>query len=222
MKKIHVIETVKDGLRTLKPYLSDAHMPYSEYSSVNDSINSGEVPALLIVLADKNSELFKRDMECIKNNSSFSMVPRMFILPFHIKGFYPNEEIIDYQVSFQLPVEKTRFISALSKLLRRSPRRVFRILISVQTEESNIRYAGVSVDFSESGIAFESSAEFSNGQPLTINFVNPKNRKRFSLKAEVIRRASTQPGGTSFYGVKFSEMSEKDLHELKNFLLGEA
>lgn len=221
MKKIHVIETVKDGLRTVKPYLADAHMPYSEYCSVNDSINSGEVPALLIVLADKNLERFNREMESIKNNPFFAVIPRMFILPFNMVGLYPNEEIIDYQATFQLPVDKVRFISVVSKLMRRSPRRVFRILISLLTEENNVRYSGVSVDFSETGIAFESSADFAKGQKLTVNFVNPKNRKRFSLKAEVIRRASTQPGGTSFYGVRFIEMTEKDGQEMKNFLLGE-
>ncbi len=221
MKKIHIIETVKDGLRTIKPYLADAHMNYAEYSSVPDSINSGEAPALLILLVDKNPEQAARDMEAVKMNSSFSMVPRLMVLPFNIEGRFPNEEIIDYQSTFQLPVDRGRFISVVSKLLRRSPRRVFRILISLQTEESNVRYSGISVDFSETGIAFESSADFSKGQIITVNFVNPKNRKRFSLKAEVIRRASTQPGGTSFYGVGFRDMTEKDILELKKFLLGE-
>lgn len=221
MKKIHIIESVKDGLRTVKPHLAEAHLPYSEYGSVNDSINSGEVPALLMVLADKNLERFNRDVESIKNNPSFSMIPRMFILPFNIVGLYPNEEIVDYQASFQLPVDKFRFIATVSKLMRRVPRRVFRILISLQTEEGNVRYTGVSVDFSETGIAFESSAAFENGQILSVNFVNPKNRKRFSLKVEVVRKASTQPGGTSFYGVKFRDMTEQSRQEVKNFLLGE-
>ncbi len=130
-------------------------------------------------------------------------------------------ELIDGQSSFYMPVDKLKFISVVAKCLERSPRRIFRILVTVQPENSNLRYSGTSIDFSETGMAFECTSDFDLGQKIIVNFVHPRTRRRFILNSVIARRASTQPGFTSFYGVMFSEMLGQDVEELMKFITGE-
>ncbi|MEW6108879.1 MAG: PilZ domain-containing protein [Nitrospirota bacterium] len=222
MTNIFLIETVRDGLRIIKSYLSDNNLNYMEFSSVNDAIKTNEVPMLIILLVNKNLENFKKDAETLKNSPAFSRIPRIFILPFEISGMTTNSEIIYGEPSFQIPVDKLKFLSTVSRFLKRSPRRVFRILITILAEGSNIRYSGISIDFSETGMAFECNADFPGGHKVKINFVNPRNRKRFLLQAEIVRKASTQPGGSAFYGVKFRDMTDSDIKELMGFITGES
>ena len=85
---------------------------------------------------------------------------------------------------------------------------------------SNLRYSGISIDISESGMAFECVAEFQAGEQLLIRFVNPRSRSRFSLKAEVIRRTSTPAGSSIFSGVTFKQMSPDAIRELDHFISG--
>lgn len=222
MENIFLIETFPDGLKTIKSYFSDINANYSEFISVNDAMESGEMPALVVLLVNKNFKNFSKDIDSLENNPSFSRIPRIFILPVEMSGMMPNPEIIDGQSSFQIPVNKLKFFSTVSKFLKRSSRRVFRIIITIKPEGSNIRYSGISMDFSETGMAFECISDFPIGHKIRVNFVNPRNRKRFLLKAEIVRRASTQPGSTTFYGVMFSEMTEQDIKELMNFITGES
>ena len=220
MKNIFLIGAFPDGLKTTRSYLSEINLNYSEFSSVKDAVESGRVPSLIVLLADKNMKNFDEDVDSLKNSPSFSRIPRIYIFPFEMPGVLPAPGIIDGQSSFQMPVDKLKFLSSVSTFLKRPPRRVFRILITVIPDGSNLRYSGVSMDFSETGMAFESVSDFHVGDKININFVNPRNRKRFLLKAEIIRKASTQPGSNTFYGVMFSEMTDKDAKELMSFLSG--
>lgn len=221
MKKIFLIGTFPDGLKTIRSYLSDINVNYLEFSSVRDAVESGRVPSLVVLLADKIVENFNKDVDSLKNNPSFSRIPRIYIFPLQMSGILPDSRIIDGQSSFQMPVDKLKFLSSVSTFLKRPPRRVFRILITIIPKESNLRYSGISMDFSETGMAFESISDFLKGDKIKINFVNPRNRKRFLLNAEVIRKASTQPGSTTFYGVMFIDMTNKDAKELMDFISGE-
>lgn len=220
MKKIFLIGTFPDGLKTIRSYLSDINVNYLEFSSVRDAIESGRMPSLVVLLADKNVGNFNKDVDSLKNNPSFSRIPRIYIFPLQMSGMQPDSRIIDGQSSFQMPVDKLKFLSSVSSFLKRPPRRVFRILITIMPKGSNLRYSGVSMDFSETGMAFESVSDFLKGDKIKINFVNPRNRKRFLLDAEVIRKASTQPGSTTFYGVMFIDMTNKDAKELMDFISG--
>jgi hypothetical protein len=221
MKNIFVIEPFADGLKTVKAYLSENNYQYSEFGSLDKALKSGEVPALLVLLADRVHESFLNDISLLKQHAPFSKVPRIFILPYATARMTQHPDLVDGQSSFRLPVEKLRFLSVVAKCLDRSPRRVFRIIITIQQHGSNIRYSGISIDFSETGMAFESTGDFAVGQEVTVNFVNPRTRKRFVQQSTVARRASTQPGGSSFYGVMFQEMAEQNVNDLMKFISGE-
>lgn len=222
MPDIFLVESSPDALKTVKSYLEDSNYTFSVFTSLDKAAESRKAPSVLILLADKDVGNFNRDIEILKNNAFFSKVPRIFILPYTVAGLASHPELLDGQPSFQLPVDKLMFLSVVAKCLKRSPRRFFRILITVQPTGSNIRYSGLSMDFSETGMAFESSSEIDLKQKVKVNFVNPRNRRRFDLSASIARKAATQPGGSIFYGVKFLEMSEEDVKEMLRFISGEA
>jgi hypothetical protein len=219
MSKILLIETSPNGLDTIKPYLSEVNADYSEFYSVNDAILSRESPALVILLANQDLENSKKDLNTIKTSPSLAKIPRILILPFGMdKKNAPA--IISGEFSFTIPVVKLRFLSEVNKFLKRSPRRVFRILINVQPDGTNVKYLGTSMDFSETGMSFECISDFPVGHKIIVSFVNPRNRKRSRLKAEIVRRATTHAGGTTFYGVMFIEMSDKEIKDLISFITG--
>jgi len=221
MKKVFLIEKSPDTFNTIRSCLEENQVFYSQFKSLDEALKSGEVPSLIVLFVNKNSGDINKEAEALKNNPSFSRIPRIFILPFDMIGIIPHNEIISGQSLFQVPVDKLKFLSTVSKFLKRSPRRVFRIVISVQPEESNLRYSGISIDFSETGVAFESSSDLPVRQKISLSFVNPKNRKRLLFKGEIARKASTQPGGTAFYGIELKEMSDKNKKDFINFLTGE-
>jgi len=221
MKKIFLIEKSPDIFNTITSCLEENQLFYSQFKNLDEALKSGEVPSLIVLFVNNNTKGINIEIEALKSNPSFSRIPRIFIFPFEMTGIIPNSEIISGQSSFQVPVDKMKFLSTVSKFLKRSTRRVFRIVISVQPEESNIRYSGISIDFSETGVAFESSSDLPVKQKIYLSFVNPKSRKRLLFKGEIARKASTQPGGTAFYGIKLEEMSNKDKKDFINFLTGE-
>lgn len=220
MKKIFLIERVPDGLKTIKTYLSDSNTSFSRFSSTQDAAKSGETPDLIILLGSQYPAQITSELNDLKAHPSYSRTPRILILPFGAR-LLEIPDLIDGQPYFEIPVEKLKFLSVVAKCLKRSPRRVFRIIITIQPEDSNIRYSGISMDFSETGMAFEGTCDLPIDQKIKVNFVNPRNRTRFILDAEVVRRASTQTGGTSYYGVMFRKMTEPDTRELIKFITGE-
>lgn len=221
MKNVFLIEKSPDVFRAVKAYLEESDIQYVKFSSLDEALQSEEVPALIILFTTNSYEDIKHDIDALINNAAFSRIPRILLLPFNtsVSESKIRELDVHIQALFQIPVEKLKFLTSVAHLLIRAPRRVFRILITLQPEGSKIRYSGTSIDFSESGMAFESSADFQPGDLLQVQFVNPGSRKRFLLKARLIRRVVT--GSTIFYGIKFIETNEQNEKELLNFITGE-
>jgi hypothetical protein len=222
MSIIHLIETVPGSLKAVKSYLTEMDASSLEFPTVADSVNSGELPDLVVLTANNDIPQFHNDINALKDNGFYAKIPRIIIIPTSLTKTADIHEVTASHSTFTMPVDRLQFLSTASQFLKRSPRRVFRILISIQLRDSNIRYSGVSIDFSESGMSFESPLDIPKNQEMSISFVNPKNRKRFSLNAIVARRASTQPGGSNFYGVTFNKLSSSDAVELMRFITGES
>ncbi len=221
MKNIFLIETFPDGLKTIKSYLSDRNAKYTDFSSVKDAITSGVVPSMIILLANNNFEFFSKDIETVRKNLYFAKIPRIYLLPPRMSINRSSHKIIEGEFEFYLPVEKSMFISTVAECLHIPHRRVSRIIITIQSVESNLIYSGVSLDFSETGMGFECSFDSSQGHKINVSFVNPKSRNRCVLKAEIVRKISNKTGSTHFYGAKFIELSEQDNKELMSFIAGE-
>lgn len=218
---IFLVESTPDALKTVKYYLSDTQYSFSVFGSLDEAAESAKAPSLVILLAHKDAGQFRMDMDVLKHHVVFSKVPRIIIQPQQMPYISKHPEWLDDQPSFQLPGDKLTLLSIIAKCLKRAPRRIFRILITVQPEGSNIRYSGLSVDFSETGMAFESTADMTVRQMVKVNFVNPRSRRRFDLSARVARKAATQPGGSIFYGIKFLKLTEQDIKNILQFILGE-
>jgi hypothetical protein len=220
MLDIFLVESIPDALKTVKYYLSDGRYTFTVFGSLAEAAESPQVPSLVIILADKDAGKFNKNMDVLKHHTVFSKVPRIIIQSQSVPYLTEHPELLDDQPSFQMPVDKLLFLSVVARCLKRSPRRVFRILVTVQPEGSNIRYSGLSVDFSETGMAFESTADITVRKMVKVNFVNPKTRRRFDLSASIARKAATQPGGSVFYGIKFLEMTEQDMKDILQFISG--
>jgi len=220
MKKIHVIENIPDGLRTIKSHLSDISGEYSVFNSVGDALSAGETSDLVILLAQRNLDYFRRDMETLYKSNSFSRIPLIVCLPFSASETSPLKDIIHGTTSFELPVNKLKFLSTVSRYLKVPPRRVLQIVITIQSSDDNIKYTGTSIDFSENGMAFKSNADFPVGHKIMINFVNPATRKRLFLQAKVIRRTDIRHDSVAFYGVTFVNAAPEDSLEMRSFVTG--
>ncbi|MBI5073813.1 MAG: PilZ domain-containing protein [Nitrospirae bacterium] len=222
MKKIFVIERSADVFNTVKHYLKEDNLLYISFENVREALLSPDMPALIVLFGSDSFQEIRADIADLKDNPSFVKVPKILILPFNATITQGECRSLDVQETFFIPVEKLKFQTAISKFLLRSPRRVFRILVNVQQDGSNLRYSGISMDFSESGMAFECVSDFPVGEKLQVSFVNPKNRSRFSLKSEVVRKTSTPTGSSVFYGVTFRQLSEKEAQDLTQFISGGA
>ena len=220
MTKIFLIERSPDVFQTVRSYLKEDNLPFAAFATVGEAIMSQDLPAIIILFGNNNFPDIRRDISEIKNNPSFVRVPKILILPFNAGITEGESRSLDVQEVFFIPVEKLKFQNLISRFLMQAPRRVFRILVSIQQEGSNIRYSGISMDFSESGMAFECVSDFTIGEKLLVSFVNPKNRKRFSLRAEVIRKTSTPTGSSVFYGVMFRQVSHNQTKDITEFISG--
>ncbi|MBI5846664.1 MAG: PilZ domain-containing protein [Nitrospirae bacterium] len=220
MKKVFVIERSADVFNTVKHYLKEDKLDYLSFQGVSEALTSPDLPALIILFCNNSFQDIRQDIAELKNNPAFVKIPKILILPFNSAITVAECRNLDLQECFSIPVEKLKFQNALSRFLLRSPRRVFRILVSIQQDGSNLRYSGISMDFSESGMAFECVSDFPLGEKLLLSFVNPKNRSRFALRSEVVRRTSTPTGSSVFYGVTFRSLTDGDMRDLSNFISG--
>ncbi|MFA6056443.1 MAG: PilZ domain-containing protein [Thermodesulfovibrionales bacterium] len=219
-KKIHLIETVPDGLKKIKSYLSEMNGNYTQFCTLSDSVQSGEVPELFILLADKNFESFVRDIDTLKNNNAFSAISRIVLLPYKMPENFRIPSLVGLQSSFMMPVDKLPFLSTVAEFLKIPQRRIFEILITIQPEESNIKYSGLSVDFSETGMAFKCSSELPVGKKITLSFIDPALRKRLLFSSEIIRTKKIDHENTYFYGVRFVDLKRQGAKELRLFITG--
>jgi hypothetical protein len=221
-KKIHLIETYPDGLKTIRSYLSEINAKYSVFANPDDAMNIGARPDMVILLARKDAEQCNEDITRFKNDHSFSTIPLMLMMPPQTSAHVHAIRKDKCQFTFQLPVDKLPFLARVAQFLNIPPRRIFQAVITIMEESGNMRYSGLSVDFSETGMAFESDAEFVPGLKIIIRFVNPKNRAKFLLNAEIVRRSQIQGKAGFFYGVRFTGMTFKEGAALRNFISGEA
>ncbi|GAB4489280.1 MAG: hypothetical protein OHK006_20750 [Thermodesulfovibrionales bacterium] len=220
MNKVFVIEKSPDTFNSVKSYLAENELPYQVFGSANAALLAQEVPSLIVLFTLANYQEIRKDLSTLKGSPALVRVPKILILPFNAEEFEPDIEALDVQSCFRIPVDKLKFLSAVSLVTKRAPRRVFRILISILAEGSNLRYSGLSIDFSQTGMAFECASELAVGSRITVQFVNPRNRRRFNLKAEIVRRVAVPTGGASFYGVMFTDMTENDISEMIGFISG--
>jgi len=220
MKTIFLILRSPDVFHTVEYYLKEGSLSYTSFQTPDEAVLAEGLPALIILFGSNNLQEIRDDVGILKNNPAFTRIPKMLILPFESSVTEAQCRPLDVQAILSIPVQKLQFQTFVSKFLNRAPRRVFRILVSIQQDGSNVRYSGISIDFSESGMAFECVTEFQVGENLLLSFVNPRTRSRFSLKTEVVRKTSTPTGSSVFYGVMFRQLSSKEIHELTAFISG--
>jgi hypothetical protein len=176
---------------------------------------------LVVLLADKKLENFKKDLAFLKKDPSFLKTPILFLLPLGLSTNKIELPLLNDKQSFQLPLDKLRFLSSVAELLNIPPRRVFQAIISIRPEGSKTKFFGESIDFSETGMAFTCNAEFEKEQKMEIGFVNPATRKRMLLSVKVARKIPKNPGDIIFYGVIFSKMKHAEIKELLDFITGQ-
>lgn len=221
-KRIHLVETYPGGLKTIKTYLSEINANHSLYTALDDAMSSDVRPDLVILLANKNIVHCNEDITCYHNDPSFSKIPLILMLPPQVTAYAHAIKRDKCQFAFQMPLDNLRFLARVARLLDIPPRRIFKVVVTIMEENGNRRYAGVSVDFSETGMAFECDTDFAVGHKIIVRFINPKNREKFLLNAEIARRSETQHEKKFFYGVRFKEITFSDTVALRNFITGEA
>lgn len=209
MKEICLIEPVLDCMKTVKSYLSDINARYSVFQNYEDMTKSGVKPDLLIVFAGR------KHPEIIANMPDLQSVPSILICA---HGFIHDEKS-HYRPHFilKLPVAKQAFLAKAAVCLGIPPRRVFSIVVTITEEGSNIRYSGISKDFSETGMSLEALADFQQNRTLSVRFVDARNKKKFSLTTEVARKSEIGKG-MFFYGLKFKDLTREDADSLRVFI----
>jgi hypothetical protein len=209
LKEICLIEPVPDCLKTVRSYLSEINAGYSVFQSPQDMMNAGVRPDLLVVFARREHA------EMIEKMPDLPAVPSILLCA----GGYSLDEKSRYRPRFvlQFPVAKQAFLTKAAECLGIPPRRVFSIVVTVMEEDSNIRYSGISKDFSETGMSFEALADFRQNHALLVRFADTKHKKTFSLAAEVVRKSEIGRG-IFFYGLKFRGLSREDTDSLKLFI----
>ena len=220
MKKICLIETSTVGLRIIKSYLSEMNAQCELFSSVKDVVKTNTEFDLVVLLAQQNSEFLREDLDTLQNAPSFTKIPRIILLPGELPKDIQIAEISELQTSFRMSPDKLQFLTTAAKLLNIPPRRVMQIIVTVQPEGSKVRYMGVSVDFSENGMAFECDGEFATAQNISVSFVNPAIKQRMLLPARIVRKAPSKQGNKIFYGVMFHSLTAQDAKDLIRFVTG--
>ena len=194
------------------------------FSSVEEALKAEGRPDLVLLLANKNPKSYRSDLASLNNDIAFSSIPRISIFPFD----FPEQESTAGKgeaasgPAFSLPVDRLKFLSELAGVLKIPTRRVFEILIGIQPEGSGLKYSGKSLDFSETGMAFECDTDLEGGGKVIVSFVNPKSRKRVLLNAEIVRKRSTPSGPQTIYGVRFIKMTGQNIEDLTNFIRGKS
>lgn len=214
MKKIFLIESVPDGLKNVKPFLSEINAECQSFKSLQEVFDEDEKPDLILLLASKDMHEYGKAIGSLKNNATYSRVPRMSLFPYKPHGLGQDE------VFLVMPVDKLKFLSTLANILNIPHRRVFKILIGIQPEGSSLKYSGVSIDFSETGMAFECNTDLSKDEKIVVSFIDPKNRNRFRLSASIARKKLNYTASQHFYGVSFAGMTDQERESLLNFVTG--
>jgi hypothetical protein len=221
MKQIFLIETVSEKLNMVKQFISLINAEYKLFGSVNEALRARSTPDLVVLFSRSPFAHFLSDIDAL-NKSIFALnVPRMYVISPEMEEQMPKESAVAQYPLVMLPVEKIEFLSTAAGLMNIPFRRKFRIIISIE-EKGNIKHSGLSIDFSESGMAFESTDRFKVEANVKVNFVNPKNRNRLSLRGDIVRTFPARSDTTVCYGVRFTGMSAKNKEELLSFVMGKS
>jgi hypothetical protein len=220
MKKIFLIESAQNGLNSVKLFLSEINASYVEYSSAEEASAADENPDLIILQARSQVNYFMQDVDIISRNANLSETPKIYITPPSVAESIRDTSLDRHSV-INMPVDKKKLLSKAAEFMKIPYRRVFRIIITILPEGSNVRHSALSLDFSESGMAFETRTNFEKGTKITVNFVDPRNSGRMVLNAEIIRTMRTQSDTTGFFGVRFINLSGEDKNRLASFVRGE-
>lgn len=220
MKHICLIETMSGGLRTARGYLAEMNARCSDFGDVGAAAKSGDTFDLIILLGRHEYTDYVQDIAVLKKSTALRNIPRIVVVPVGMSVAGHSSENADGETEFFMPVEKLAFLSAVAERLGIPNRRIFQTVISISLPDSRLQYSGMSLDFSETGIGFQSTAEFHEGQKIRVSFVNAKTRVRLNLDGEVVRKGSTHSAALFFYGIRFFGMSEEDRQELNRFMAG--
>jgi hypothetical protein len=218
MKLFHLIETAPNGLRTIKTFFEAMNADYKVFSAVDEALNSTKVPDMVVLLAQKEEEDYRRDIVMLLSATVYGKVPRIAVLPLSLSMKRKTTAVIEGEAEFPLPVDKVKFLSAVAKCLDIPQRRACQIIIAIATPDSNLQYSGISMDFSETGMGFESRADISVGQSVKTSFVNPGTKNRLSLKGAVARKVPAAAADKFLYGIRFIDMQPQDFEELRRLI----
>jgi hypothetical protein len=218
MKLFHLIETVPNGLRAAISFFDEMNAQSRVFASVREALAAGEVPDMVIFLAPKDEVQYKAEVNALSGDGRYGNVPRISVLPLGLALHRKTAVMISGETEFTLPLDKQEFLAKVTESLNIPQRRKFQTIISIQIPDSNIQFSGVSLDFSETGMGFESRAAFDVHQRVSISFVNPKTRVRLRLQAAVARKVPSATEDNFAYGVFFMDLSRTDADELKKFI----
>lgn len=218
MKHICLIEATPNGLRTVKTYFEEMNADCKVFGSVGAALNSGTVPDMVVLLAQREEEDYRKDVSLISLDRVYGRAPRVVVLPISLSMKRKTTAVIEGEAEFPLPVDKLKFLSEVAKCLDIPQRRDFQIIITILIPDSNLQYSGMSIDFSETGMGFESRADFSIGQYIRMSFVNPRTKARLLLQGEVARKVPTASTDRFLYGIRFMNMQMQESEELRRFI----
>ncbi len=219
MQKIFFIEQEGEELNPIMAYLADVAR-CAGFCSVMEAIKADGPPDLILLAADGDPENLKRDLTYLRGNSFYAKIPRMVFLPAKVPSASLKSSRLESETVLRLPVDKSEVLSKIAGIQKRAHRRLYEILIGVQPEGDGRKYFGKSLDFSETGIAFECNEKIAEGRRVIITFVAPKTRRRFILEGAVVRMTTDHPGALYAYGATFRNMTAEDKSDLMDFITG--
>ncbi len=221
MSKYFLINPTGDAQTIVKSCITEIGDSYLEFNSVSEASASGESPHVVLLFAGTNMANFQNDISALKMRPFFAKIARILFVPKDIAQTVLQSRALEGEMIFHLPVDKAQLISRLSVIKKRAHRRIFEILMRIQPKGSNLMYFGKSVDFSETGIAFQTEEAFEIGQKVAISFVNSRDKTRFVLASEIVRK-SILSAGASLYGARFENVQQSVLRNLIDFISGES
>jgi|GEM_PF-6370171 len=218
MKRFHLIETAKNGLKTVQSYLNDMNASVSIFGSARDAVSSGTVPDMVVLLAPNDESMYREAVKVLSSDRLYGRAPRIAVLPLGLSMRRRSASVIEGESEFPLPLDREKFLSAAASCLKISQRRMLQIIITLYAADSNLQLSGLSTDFSETGMGFESRHEFSTGERVRIAFVNPRTKSRLLISAEIARKLPTKFADKFQYGAKYTDLQEDQLSEIRQLI----
>jgi len=217
MSKYFLINPVGDAQTIVKSCITGIGDSYLEFNSVSEASASGESPHVVLLFASTNMANFQHEISALKMRPFFAKIARILFVPKDIAQTVLQSKALEGEMIFSLPVDKTLLTARLSVIKKRAHRRIFEILMRIQPSGSNLIYFGKSMDFSETGIAFQTGEAFEIGQKVVVSFVNSRDKTRFVLESEIVRK-SLLTAGASLYGARFENVLPSVLKNLIDFI----